>query len=97
MVRTVRIIMVVMMIFMIIVSIIVVLGMIIVTIKMFWMVEIIGLNIMVFNSKMICSLDDMPQIIVIMLKVSHQILSVVFLDIMRVIMIGFLDNYVMMP
>ena len=97
MVRAVRIIMVVMMIFMIIVSIIVVLGMIIVTIKMFWMVEIIGLNIMVFNSKMICSLDDMPQIIVIMLKVSHQILSMVFLDIMRVIMIGLLDNYVMVP
>ena len=64
---------------------------------MIWMVEIIGLDIMVLNSKMICSLNDMPQLIVIMLKISHQILSMVFLYIMSVIMIGLLDNYVMMP
>ena len=91
------IIMVVMVFSMIVVSIIVVLTMIIVTIEMFWMVEIVSLDIMVFNSKMILSLNDMPQIIVIMLKISHQVLSMVCLDIMRVIMIGLLDNYVMMP
>ena len=79
------------------ISIIVVLTMIIVTIEMFWMVEIVSLDIMVFNSKMILSLNDMPQIIVIMLKISHQVLSMVCLDIMRVIMVGLLDNYVMMP
>ena len=91
------IIVVVMVFSMIVVSIIVVLTMIIVTIEMFWMVEIISLDIMVFNSKMILSLNDMPQIIVIMLKISHQVLSMVCLDIMRVIMIGLLDDYVMMP
>ena len=91
------IIMVVMVFSMIVMSIIVVLTMIIVTIEMFWMVEIVSLDIMVFNSKMILSLNDMPQIIVIMLKISHQVLSMVCLDIMRVIMIGLLDNYVMMP
>ena len=91
------IIVVVMVFSMIVVSIIVVLTMIIVTIEMFWMVEIVSLDIMVFNSKMILSLNDMPQIIVIMLKISHQVLSMVCLDIMRVIMIGLLDNYVMMP
>jgi hypothetical protein len=94
MVRTVLIIMGVMVSSM---SIIVVLTMIIVTIEMFWMVEIVSLDIMVFNSKMILSLNDMPQIIVIMLKISHQVLSMVCLDIMRVIMVGLLDNYVMMP
>ena len=97
MVRAMSIIMVVMVFSMIVVSIIVVLTMIIVTIEMFWMVEIVSLDIMVFNSKMILSLNDMPQIIVIMLKISHQVLSMVCLDIMRVIMIGLLDNYVMMP
>ena len=91
------IIVVVMVFSMIVVSIIVVLTMIIVTIEMFWMVEIVSLDIMVFDSKMILSLNDMPQIIVIMLKISHQVLSMVCLDIMRVIMIGLLDNYVMMP
>ena len=91
------IIVVVMVFSMIVVSIIVVLTMIIVTIEMFWMVEIVSLDIMVFNSKMILSLNDMPQIIVIMLKISHQVLSMVCLDIMRVIMIGLLDDYVMMP
>ena len=91
------IIVVVMVFSMIVVSIIVVLTMIIVTIEMFWMVEIISLDIMVFNSKMILSFNDMPQIIVIMLKISHQVLSMVCLNIMRVIMIGLLDNYVMMP
>jgi hypothetical protein len=94
MVRTVLIIMGVMVSSM---SIIVVLTMIIVTIEMFWMVEIVSLDIMVFNSKMILSLNDMPQIIVIMLKISHQVLSMVCLDIVRVIMVGLLDNYVMMP
>ena len=64
---------------------------------MVWMIKIIGLHIVVFNSKMILSLNDMPKIIVIMLKISHQVLSMVCLDIMRVIMIGLLDNYVMMP
>ena len=97
MVRAMSIIMVVMVFSMIVVSIIVVLTMIIVTIEMFWMVEIISLDIMVFNSKMILSFNDMPQIIVIMLKISHQVLSMVCLNIMRVIMIGLLDNYVMMP
>ena len=97
MVGAVRIIMVVVVISMIIVSIIVMHSMIRVTIEMIWMVEIIGLDIMVLNSKMICSFNDMPQLIVIMLKISHQILSMVFLYIMSVIMIGLLDNYVMMP
>ena len=97
MVRAMSIIVVVMVFSMIVVSIIVVLTMIIVTIEMFWMIEIVSLDIMVFNSKMILSLNDMPQIIVIMLKISHQVLSMVCLDIMRVIMIGLLDNYVMMP
>ena len=92
-----RIIMVVMMISMIIVSIIVMYAMIRVTIEMFWMIEIIGLDIMVLNSKMICSLDYVPQLVVIMLKISHQVLSMVFLYIMRVIVIGLLDNYVTMP
>ena len=97
MVRAMRIVKVVTVIPMIVVSIIVVLTMIVVTIEMFRMVEIVSLDIMVFNSKMILSLNDMPQIIVIMLKISHQVLSMVCLDIMRVIMIGLLDNYVMMP
>ena len=97
MMRAMSIIMVVMVFSMIVVSIIVVLTMIIVTIEMFWMVEIVSLDIMVFNSKMILSLNDMPKIIVIMLKITHQVLSMVCLDIMRVIMIGLLDNYVMMP
>ena len=97
MVGAVRIIMVVVVISMIIVSIIVMHSMIRVTIEMIWMVEIISLDIMVLNSKMICSFNDMPQLIVIMLKISHQILSMVFLYIMSVIMIGLLDNYVMMP
>ena len=97
MVGAVRIIMVVVVISMIIVSIIVMHSMIRVTIEMIWMVEIIGLDIMVLNSKMICSFNDMPQLIVIMLKISHQILSMVFFYIMSVIMIGLLDNYVMMP
>ena len=88
---------VVMVVFMIIVSIIVVLAMIIVTIEMFWMIEIVSLDIMVFNSKMISSLDDMPKLIVIMLKISHQVLPMVTLDIMRVIMIWLLDNNIMMP
>ena len=75
MVGAVRIIMVVVVISMIIVSIIVMHSMIRVTIEMIWMVEIIGLDIMVLNSKMICSLNDMPKLIVIMLKISHQVLS----------------------
>ena len=97
MVRCMLFVMVVMVVSMIIVSIIVVLAMIIVTIEMFWMIEIVSLDIMVFNSKMIGSLDDMPQLIIIMFKISHQILSMMFLDIMRVIMIWLLDNNIMMP
>ena len=97
MVRCMLFVMVVMVVSMIIVSIIVVLAMIIVTIEMFWMIEIVSLDIMVFNSKMISSLDDMPKLIVIMLKISHQVLSMMILDIMRVIMIWLLDNNIMMP
>ena len=97
MVRCMLFVMVVMVVSMIIVSIIVVLAMIIVTIEMFWMIEIVSLDIMVFNSKMIGSLDDMPKLIVIMLKISHQVLPMVTLDIMRVIMIWLLDNNIMMP
>ena len=97
MVGAVRIIMVVVVISMIIVSIIVMETMIRVTIEMIWMVEVISLDIMMFNSKMILSLDDMPQFIIIVLKISHQVLSMVSLDIMGVIMIGLLDNYIMMP
>ena len=97
MMRAVIIIMVAVVISMIIVSIIVMETMIRVTIEMIWMVEVISLDIMMFNSKMILSLDDMPQFIIIVLKISHQVLSMVSLDIMGVIMIGLLDNYIMMP
>ena len=97
MVRCMLFVMVVMVVSMIIVSIIVMHSMIRVTIEMIWMVEIIGLDIMVFNTKMICSFNDMPQLIVIMLKISHQILSTVFFYVVRVIMVGPLDDYIMVP
>ena len=64
---------------------------------MVWMIEIIGLDIMMFNSKMILSFNDMPQLIIVMLKIAHQILSMVFLYVVRVVMVRLLYNYVMMP
>lgn len=64
---------------------------------MVWMVEIIGLDIMMFNSKMFLSLDDMPQLIIVMLKIAHQILSMVFLYVVRIVMVRLLYNYVMVP
>ena len=64
---------------------------------MVWMIEIIGLDIMMFNSKMILSLDDMPQLIIVMLKIAHQILSMVFFYVVRVVMVRLLYNYVMVP
>ena len=64
---------------------------------MIWMVEIIGLDIMVLYSKMICSLDDMPELIIVVFEITHQILSVVLFYVVRVVMVRLLDNYVMVP
>ena len=64
---------------------------------MVWVIKIIGLDIVMLNSKMIRSLNDMPELIIIMLKITHQILSMVFFYVVRVVMVRLLDNYVMVP
>jgi hypothetical protein len=64
---------------------------------MVWMIKIISLDIVVFNSKMFLSLNDVPQLIIIMLKITHQILSMVLFYVVRVVMVRLLDHYVMVP
>ena len=64
---------------------------------MVWMIKIISLDIVMFNSKMILPLNDVPQLIIIMLKITHQILTMVFLYVVRVVMVRLLDHYVMVP
>jgi hypothetical protein len=61
------------------------------------MIKIISLDIVVFNSKMFLSLNDVPQLIIIMLKITHQILSMVLFYVVRVVMVRLLDHYVMVP
>ena len=66
------------------------------TVLVDWSVVIKCLNVVVLNAVWGLALNDLPQIIVVVLKVAYQLLSVVLIDVMMVIMVGSFRYNIMM-
>ena len=66
------------------------------TVLVDWSVVIICLNVVVLNAVWSLALDDLPQIIVVVLKVTYQVLSMVLIDVMIVVMVRSLRYDIMM-
>ena len=64
---------------------------------MLWMVVVKSFNIMMFNSEVALTFDDLPQIIVVMLKITDKSFTMVFFNIMGIIMVWSFYNNIMMP
>lgn len=64
---------------------------------MLWMIVVKSFNIMMFNSEVALTFNDLPQLIIVMFKITDKSFTMVFFNIVGIVMVWGFYNNIMVP